>query len=205
MNTVYIKPELSCIVSHKKITVEDVCQVYASEEQKAKRVRQVLLLQINKLQEKQKISVSALYLIRHIMDEVPGITVVNVGVPVFIVEYKPPAPEKKWLGYVKAVFVGIIVFFGSAFTIMTFNEDASLEEIFGRIYESVSGSPAGNGWLEVTYSLGLPLGILLFFNHFASVKLSDDPTPLQIQMRQYEQQEDTTIIENSARKGERLE
>lgn len=205
MSTVYVKPELSCIVSHKKITVEDVCQVYASEEKQAKLVRHVPLFQVSKQQEKQKISISSLYLIRHIMDDVPGITVVNLGVSDFIVEYQPPKPETKWLGYLKAICVGIIVFFGSAFTIMTFNEDASLNVIFARIYESVSGNPDGNGWLEVAYSLGLPLGILLFFNHFASAKLSNDPTPLQIQMRQYEQQEDTTIIENAARKGERLE
>jgi len=204
MNTVYIKPELSCVVSHKKIIVEDVCQVYATEGKTAKLVRNVSLFQISK-QEKQKFSVSALYLIRHIMDEVPGIMVVNLGVSDFIIEYKPPAPEKKWLDYLKAALVGIIVFIGSAFTIMTFNEDANLPVIFEWIYESVSGSPEGNGWLEVSYSVGLPLGILLFFNHFATAKLSSDPTPLQIQMRQYEQQEDTTIIENAARKGERLE
>lgn len=204
MQTVYIKPELSCMVSHKKITVADVCQVYASEEKQAKLVRNVSLFQVSK-QEKQKFSVSALYLIRHIMDEVPGIMVVNLGVPDLLIEYKPPEPEKKWQDILKALIVGTIVFFGSAFTIMTFNEDASLTVIFERIYESVSGNPEGNGWLEVSYSLGLPLGILLFFNHFASAKLSSDPTPLQIQMRQYEQQEDTTIIENAARKGERLE
>ena len=204
MHTVYIKAELSCIVSHKKITVADVCQVYAAEEKQAKLVRNVPLLQIGK-QEKQKISISSLYLIRHIMDAVPGITVVNLGVTDFIVEYRPPAPEKKWQDILKAAIVGIIVFFGSAFTIMTFNEDASLTEIFGQIYESVLGNQEGNNWLEVSYSLGLPLGILLFFNHFASAKLSNDPTPLQIQMRQYEQQEDSTIIENAARRGERLE
>jgi len=205
MSMVYIKPELSCIVSHKKILVADVCQVYASEEKIAKQVRHVPLFQISKEQEKNKISVSSLYVIRHIMDTVPGVTVINLGEPDFLVEYLPPRPKAKWKEYAKAVLVGIVVFFGSAFTIMTFNEDASLDVIFARIYESVSGNPEGNGWLEVCYSLGLPLGIVLFFNHFASAKLSNDPTPLQIQMRQYEQQEDTTIIENAARKGERLE
>lgn len=200
-----MKPELSCIVSHKKITVADVCQVYAAEEKVAKQVRNVPLFQISKVQEKNKISVSSLYVIRHIMDDVPDVTVINLGEPDFVVEYLPPGPKSKWKEYVKAVLVGIVVFFGSAFTIMSFNEDANLSMIFARVYDSVSGNPQGNGWLEVCYSLGLPLGIILFFNHFASAKLSNDPTPLQIQMRQYEQQEDTTIIENSARKGERLE
>ena len=205
MSIVYIKPELSCQVSHKKITVEDICRVYATEEKVAKQVRQVPLFQVSKSREKNKISVSSLYVIRHIMDDVPGVTVTNLGESDFLVEYLPPGPKNKWADYVKAVIVGIIVFFGSAFTIMTFNEDANIPVIFARVYESVNGNPAGNGWLEISYSIGLPLGIILFFNHFASAKLSNDPTPLQIQMRQYEQQEDTTIIENAARKGERLE
>lgn len=205
MRTVYIKPELSCLVSHKMITVADVCRVYAPEEKIAKQVRHIPLFQISKEQEKSKTSVSSLYVIRHIMDAVPDLTVINLGEPDFLVEYLPPQRKKKWTDYLKTVFVGLVVFFGSAFTIMTFNEDAGLSVIFARVYGSVSGNPAGNGWLEVTYSLGLPVGILLFFNHFAMAKLSNDPTPLQMQMRQYEQQEDTTIIENAARKGERLE
>ena len=202
--TVYVKIEMSSVVSNKRITVNDVCQVYAYEEKLAKQVRNVEIFHIEK-QGKQKISVSSLYLIRKIMDTVPGITVVNLGEADFLIEYKPPQPEKKWLEYVKATAVGIIVFFGAAFTIMTFNEDANLTKIFSIIYKNLGGEPAGNGWLEASYSVGLPLGILLFFNHFASAKLSNDPTPLQIQMRQYEKQEDSTIIENAARKGDRLE
>ena len=87
MSTVYIKPELSCLVSHKKITVADVCQVYAAEEKVAKQVRQVPLFQISKSQEKNKISVSSLYVIRHIMDDVPGVMVINLGEADFLVEY----------------------------------------------------------------------------------------------------------------------
>ena len=204
MQVVYIKAELSCIVEQEKVSVADVCRVYASEERVVKQVQNVTLFQLDK-KEKQKISVSSMYLIRKIMDMVPEITVINLGESDFVVEYLPPKKEKKWLDYLKTGVVGIIVFFGSAFTIMSFNEDAGVVTIFQQIYEGVGGSPEGNGWLELSYSFGIPLGILLFFNHFASAKLSDDPTPLQIQMRQYEQQEDTTIIENAARKGERLE
>lgn len=204
MTTVYIKPELSCMVSHREIRVADVCQVYGTEEKKAQQVRQIVLFFINE-QGKQKISVSVLYVIRRILKEVPGIMIINLGVPDFIVEYKPLVKENKWLCHGKAALVGGIVFFGSAFTIMTFNEDAGLAVIFDMLYESIFGDAAGNGWLEVSYSVGLPLGILLFFNHFAKNKQNNDPTPLQMQMRQYEQQEDTTIIENAARRGERLE
>lgn len=204
VNTVYIKPELSCMISNKHVTLGDICEVYSHDATLAKEVRKMEVFHIEKA-EKQKIAVSVLYLIQKISDVKKDVTVVNVGEADFVIEYAPPTPQKKWKGQVKAALVSIVVFFGSAFTIMTFNEDANVSEVFTRIYTEVAGMQEGNGWLEVAYCVGLPLGILLFFNHFSSAKLSADPTPLQIQMRQYEQQENATIIENEARRGKRLE
>lgn len=204
VSTVYIKPELSCMVSNKRVNLGDICEVYSHDAALAKEVRKIELFHIEKA-EKQKIAVSVLYLIQKISDVKKDVTVVNVGEGDFVIEYMPPTPQKKWKGQVKAALVSVVVFFGSAFTIMTFNEDANVSETFMRIYTEVAGMQESNGWLEVSYSIGLPLGILLFFNHFSSAKLSADPTPLQIQMRQYEQQENATIIENEARRGKRLE
>lgn len=204
MQTVYIKTELCSVITNKRVKVSDVCQVYAYDADLAKLVRNLELYRIEQ-QGKQKISVSSLYLIRKIMDAIPGIVVENLGEADFIMEYRPHVQEKKWLEMLKTAMVGVIVFFGSAFTIITFNEDSNVAGIFQHIYSSVAGMSVGNGWLEVSYSIGLPVGILLFFNHFSTARLSNDPTPLQIQMRQYENQEDSTIIENAARKGDRLE
>lgn len=53
--------------------------------------------------------------------------------------------------------------------------------------------------LEITYSLGIGAGVLFFFNHFGRMKLTKDPTPMQIQMRVYEEDMDDTIIEEASR------
>lgn len=204
MTTVYMKAELSCIVSNKTVLLGDVCQLYSRDDALLKDLKRLELFHIEKT-EKQKIAVSVMYVIRKIADRHPDVVIINEGEDDFVIEYLPPIPQKKWVAQCKAALVSLIVFFGSAFTIMTFNEDANVEEIFSRIYVRLAGMPEGNGWLEAAYCVGLPLGILLFFNHFSSAKLSSDPTPLQIQMRQYEQQEDSTIIENESRKGKRLE
>ena len=42
-------------------------------------------------------------------------------------------------------------------------------------------------------------GVLLFFNHFGHLKLSDDPTPMQVQMRTYEDDVNQTLIEQAER------
>ena len=96
----------------------------------------------------------------------------------------------------------VFTFFGSAFTIMTFNNDVGVGEVFLDFYKQVMGKPS-NGFtiLEVSYAIGLSLGILIFFNHIGRKKITHDPTPIQVEMRTYEKDIDTTFIENCGRKG----
>lgn len=202
--TVYIKPELSTLVENTRIALSDVAQVYAYDEKLAKEIGAIEVLHIQK-KKKQKTAMSVLRLVRLISDYRSDITVVNLGEKDFVIEYKPPEKTKRSLELLKTFCVSLIVFAGSAFTIMTFNEDASVGNVFQKFYQLVLGDGNGNGWLEVSYSIGLPLGIILFFNHFTTAKIDSDPTPLQIQMRQYEQNEETTIIENASREGKKLE
>jgi stage V sporulation protein AA len=58
---------------------------------------------------------------------------------------------------------------------------------------------AGGTILEICYSIGIPIGIIVFYNHFSKAKLSNDPTPLKIQMRLYEEDLDKTLIANANR------
>lgn len=51
----------------------------------------------------------------------------------------------------------------------------------------------------------LPVGILLFFNHFTSWKFSLDPTPLEVEMRLYEENVNKTLIQNEERKEDDID
>ncbi len=125
----------------------------------------------------------------------------NIGEKDFVIEYAPKE-EPKWLLYLKTVVLCILIFFGSAFTIMTFNNDVGVGEVFADFYQQVMGSES-NGFtvLEICYSIGLFLGIMVFFNHVGHKKITPDPTPIQVEMRTYEKDVDTTFIENCGRKG----
>lgn len=97
-------------------------------------------------------------------------------------------------------------FFGSAFTIMTFNADVSVDKVFDQFYRLVMGhTKSGGSVLEISYSIGLPIGIIVFFNHFTRIKIDSDPTPLQVQLRLYEQDMNTTVIENASREGKTID
>lgn len=96
--------------------------------------------------------------------------------------------------YIKCICIGIVIFFGSGFSIMAFHNDVGIVDLFAQIYEQVIGrAPEGIGGLEIGYSIGLAGGILIFFNHFNLKKRENDPTPLQVEVSKYEQDVEDTV------------
>ena len=128
------------------------------------------------------------------------IEVNSIGETDCIIDYQPkPRAGQAW-EWIKTAAVCLITFFGAAFAIMTFNNDGNVGELFAMIYEGVMGQkPQGATVLELTYSIGLPIGILVFFNHFSRAALSKDPTPIEVQMRTYETDVNQTLIKNAGR------
>ena len=65
--------------------------------------------------------------------------------------------------------------------------------------------PAGLNTLEVSYSVGLAAGIILFFNHVGGRRLTKDPTPSEVAMRNYEEDVDKALIAQAGREGKEEE
>ena len=87
---------------------------------------------------------------------------------------------------------------------MIFNNFVDFVWVFTEIYTQVTGQTSGHFTvLEITYSIGIGLGVLFFFNHFGHMKITDDPTPMQIQMRLYEENVNKTLIEDIDRTSEK--
>ena len=61
--------------------------------------------------------------------------VINLGAEDFIVYYKRKQEESKIFHYGKIVFVILVAFFGASFSIMTYNTDVGIEELFYNVYE----------------------------------------------------------------------
>ena len=135
----------------------------------------------------------------------------NIGITDIVISRLPSLPDNKkkiqnlwYLG--KVAFVCMVSFFGSAFTIMAFHNDIGIRKLFQGIYEEIMGRPSsGFTMLEIAYSVGLAAGILLFFNHFGKKKFTQDPTPIEVEMKNYENDICRTLVETASRKGEELE
>lgn len=200
---VYLQLDQCSLVNKRRVQIKDAAKLYSTDAVLAQKIGELELWVFSGKKEKR--AFSALKVLEIIGAKHPEANVTPLGEIDFIVEYNPKKEGKKNLAeLIKVVFVCLTSFFGSAFTIMTFNKDAAVEEVFALIYKLTKGAELNApAELEIAYSIGLPIGIILFFNHFLRKKIDSDPTPLQVQMREYEKSVNTTIIENAAREGKK--
>lgn len=86
----------------------------------------------------------------------------------------------------KLILICFVVFFGAGFAIMTFNEDVSVKDLFEKINLFVGETQIGLKTIQLTYGLGMAIGITAFYNHFGKKKKENEPTPIELKMKQYE-------------------
>lgn len=198
--TVYVKFERSSMVYERTVNIGEIATVYAANKTIQAKVRAIKLLNIPDVK-KGTYVFSVMNIIERISKECPGVEVNNIGECDFIIEYKEKPPKNGIMNVIKIVITSAIVFFGSMFTIMAYNNDVAVNELFGKVYELVANGE-NTGILELSYSIGLTLGIAVFYNHFVGKKLSDTPTPVEVQMRSYETDVDTAVVERASRQKE---
>ena len=199
---VYIKAEQATIVQKQQILLSDIVKIFTLDQKLLQELKALPVTFVKEKMEK-KLVFSVMEIVALMVREHPDITVNILGDEDFVVEYSPPKKQRKWLEYAKTVLICLTVFFGGGFAIMTFNEDASVQAIFAKLYVLVTGTEESSGILEIAYSIGIPLGIILFFDHFSKLKIDSDPTPLQVELRLYEKDVNQAIIENAGKEGKK--
>ena len=198
--TVYLKLNQITEIHRKDVALKDVAEVYCEDKNIQNKCSAMKVKHITG-DRKHRYVMSALEVIEKLEQLDSAIQVNNVGEVDFIIAYQPPTPPMYAWQWAKTLFVCAVCFCGAAFAIMTFNNDANVTDVFSKIYGTVMGQePGGPSILEFSYSLGLAAGILVFFNHFASWKLTADPTPIEVEMRLYEESVNKAVIQNSQRK-----
>ena len=196
---IYVKIDKNVQVHDHTVYLKDIAQVTSADKAVENKVRYIKIPEAIKPGAGRH-AMSIMEIIPLINQEYPNAEVVNIGEADFIITMEKKKQPGKLISWSKTVFGALIAFFGAAFAIMTFNFDSSVPELFEKLYvQFVGGESDGFTILEITYSLGVGLGILIFFNHFAGKKFNADPTPMEVEMRLYEDDVDKTVIEAGRR------
>jgi stage V sporulation protein AA len=200
-DTLYLKIEQNIEVHNPAITLGDIANVVCSNKDILNRIKTLKIVQL-KEGKKGRYVLSVMKVVAKIHEVFPGLEINNIGETDFIITYEIDKRQHRVADWIKTIFVCFVTFFGAAFTIMTFNNDVDVPKLFAQLYTQFTGQTS-NGYtiLEITYSIGLGIGVLVFFNHFGPKKLTKDPTPIEVEMRVYEDDVNKTLIEESCRKG----
>ncbi len=198
---VYIKLSESCLADNKKVRIKDVATVVSNNPDMKYGIEKTELFSFTGTKEQKVISV--MYLIELIQKDYPEAQVDTLGAADVVVYYRTYDTSDNVKQFLKFLMICLIAFFGAGFSIMSYNSDVNMAGQLD-VMENIFVGKASEAYpvAGIAYSLGLFIGIIIFFNHGIKKKFSDDPTPLQVQMRQYEQEVNQTVITDSERKKE---
>lgn len=192
--TAYVKCERKTKCPGEDVYLKDVADVFCNDKNICAKVKSLKIYHF--CTGEQMCVLSAVDLAQKIQEEYPYVEVQFLGEPDLYLERVSGKAEKKWLRYSKIIFVCLISFFGTAFTIMAYHNDIGINQLFEEIYrQCMNREPTGLNTLEVSYSLGLAVGIIIFFNHVGGKRITKDPTPIEVSMNNYDKDVDMTVIE----------
>ncbi|MBM7569769.1 stage V sporulation protein AA [Aquibacillus albus] len=96
--------------------------------------------------------------------------------------------------------IWLLLFIGSAMAIMNFHYDVSMRGVQIKLHYLLTGEETNYPlWMQIPYSLGLGIGMILFFNHLFKKRFNEEPSPLEIELFKYQQDLDSYVshYENS--------
>ena len=201
-NYVYVELEDSVQVFGKNVHVSDIATIWTADPAIASKIKNTVVYRfessMSSNQGKAKSGksssgkslaagsgkqvISLLWLTRCILSHIPDVVVIPHGESdciVELVEASQKDGKNTVIKKLKVCLVSLICLFGGAFSIMAFHNDISITNLFMQFYEFVTGNKSsGFTVLEVSYSVGLLIGILVFYNHVGKKKLTCEPTPI---------------------------
>lgn len=208
-DTLYLKIARNSMVKDRHVKLSDIATMTSTNEAMVRQLKQLKIYSFPEQAKKKSEYVqvmSALKVIEMIQKEYPNVDISNEGEADFVMEYEAEPQPGRAMEVIKVAFLCLVIFLGAAFSIMAFNNDISITELFGKLYQQMTGMEStGVTELEICYCIGLPIGVIIFFNHFGNKKITNDPTPIQVEMRKYEKDVDDTYIENAGRGGEAID
>lgn len=197
--TLYLKLEKNVEIATEDIFLKDLGTVFCENDNVVNCCKDLKICKLPNVKNARKV-ISVMKIIELIGKQFPDVRVENIGETDVLVESIKAEQMPKWKEILKIVFVSGITFFGTAFTIMAFHNDIAIADLFNGIHQMITGvESSGYSVLEVSYSLGLCIGIIVFFNHIGGKRITKDPTPIEVEMRIYEDEVNQTLIDYADR------
>ncbi|MEK8127468.1 stage V sporulation protein AA [Paenibacillus filicis] len=136
--------------------------------------------------------VDMMLIVRKVQEKFPGLQLELFGEPHTLVEVQGTVRQPNM---VLIVLVWLLLFVGSGLAIMNFHADVSMAQVHRHIYKLLTGREQAHPLLlQIPYSLGIGIGMIVFFNHLFQKKFNEEPSPLEVEMYMYQQNVNQFVI-----------
>ncbi|MFC4599136.1 stage V sporulation protein AA [Cohnella hongkongensis] len=143
--------------------------------------------------------IDMLQVVQAIRKAEPGMVIETFGEPHVLLEISPGGSVKP--RRVVLTLAWLLLFFGSGMAMMNFHADVNMPAVQRRVTELITGKEGAHPWLfQIPYSIGVGMGMLLFFNRLLRKRLNDEPNPLEVEMFMYQENVNHYVITEEYRK-----
>ncbi|MBQ3105729.1 MAG: stage V sporulation protein AA [Lachnospiraceae bacterium] len=214
----YLKLDTKVQISEPAVRIGDLGKMFCTNPEMGNKIK---TLKIYRMQQEDhgRCVIGVLKVIEIVLKEFPGLTIENMGETETVVEQtgsKEPkgrggvaaGKDRPWniKSLLKVVFVSAVCFFGTMYTVMAYHNDVAIHDLFSHLYVFVMGEKSdGYTILELAYSIGLSLGIVIFYNHIGKRRLTPDPSPVEVEMRLYDDNVNHALIEMANREEKTID
>jgi len=194
-NVVYIRMKKRVnVTQYQSLTLEDIAHI-SSPKENEKKLLQLPIYRITK-NDHHIVIIDSFIIIKHLRELYSQLDFELLGVSetIVVVEQK-----QKPINLFIVLCVWLLLFVGSAMTIMNFHYDVSMQEVHQRIHFLLSGQHEEFPlFIQIPYSLGLGVGMMLFLNRIFRKKINEEPSPLEVEIHLYQNkvEEYLTFYEN---------
>ncbi|NLI59827.1 MAG: hypothetical protein GX375_00150 [Clostridiales bacterium] len=133
--------------------------------------------------------IDAVEIIEIVRQAIPSVSVFSVGEKQVSI-YVDRIGESRKVDlkvFVKVAISSLLLFVGSGLALMYFHADVNMHEVHEVLITAVTGEESISPyWINIPYSIGIGLGIALFFGLFPDKKRVKHPDPLEIEMHKYQ-------------------
>ncbi|MBP1949509.1 stage V sporulation protein AA [Virgibacillus litoralis] len=173
----------------KELTLKDIAYISASSPLK-RTLEKTTLYRITK-KDRNIVIIDSFLVIDHLRDLHENLEFQLVGPTYTIVRIKK---HKKPPNLVIVSIVWLLLFIGTGMTIMNFHYDVSMQEVQQKLHFLLTGEKSKYPlWIQIPYSFGLGIGMLLFFNHWFTKRFNEEPSPLEVEIFNYQQNLDQYV------------
>ncbi len=200
---IFIEPVKKIYLNNKKlILLNDIAEIHTVDIP-AEKVKNIQIFKIPNVKYG-VYKISAIDIIKAILSHFPNANITNIGEQEVLIQFEAePKKESKLITATKVAIVVIILFFGTSTAIMSFHNDGEVPKVMKGYYKMFFNEENENPYvIEIPYSIGIAVGIMVFFNHFGNKALTMDPTPIEVEMSTYEEEVIKNQLSVASKKGE---